>query len=287
MDNFDPTKPPEGQDEVSLEKVVNESLSPLRDSGIEEVGKLNELFEIAIHERYSTVNLSKDEARKVKRFMTQLREGGSSGVRLICAGDNCEYRKACPLWQTKVGQPVQISDPLDPTGQSYSWYQPTKAPIGQECPLEATVVLDTRIQMVNHPGIDMSNAVHKAYVNELCLLSSLEWRCNMLLAFDHHPMVMEVPAAISPTGTVHTKYEMNQLIEVLSRINDRRSRIMRELTVSPESEYKRRKAEGGGDGDSLSRVQAAQRAQIKNAERLPNVVPVPDHVKSKVLPSSE
>lgn len=267
--------PQEGARDKSFGDVVQETQQEAP-----EQHAIDTVFKSALDSRYPDLKLSKEQAGRVREFVGQMRLGGAGGIRLICAGDNCEYRAACPLWQTKDGPPVQVPDPDDPTGQQTVPYQPTKAPVGEPCPLEATVAMDTRLQMSAHSAVDTSNPVHRAYVNELVLLAALEWRVNMLLAFDLHSVTQEVPAAISPSGDVYTKREMNQLIEVLGRINDRRSKIMRELTVSPESEYKRRVAEGEKEGESQARSQAATMEKIREAERAPAALPVPEHVTS-------
>jgi hypothetical protein len=243
---------------------------------------MDRVYKDALDQQYPELKLSPTEAKQVREFMGQLRLGGSGGVRLICTGDDCDYRRACPLWQTK-GNIIQIPDPDDPTGNKTVPYQETKAPLGQACPIEATVVMQARMDISAHPGVDMQNTVHQMYVNEICLLSALEWRTNMLLAYDHHSITQEVPAAISPDGSVYTKREMNQLIEALGRINDRRSKIMTELTISPLAEYKRRVSEGEKDSDSKSKSQASTMAKVREAEKQPDALPIPEHIQ---LPGS-
>lgn len=243
--------------------------------------RANGLFAEEIEERYADVRLAKAEADELRRFMSGLRRGGSAGVRLICAGHNCDFRKACPLHKMKVGErATKVPDPDDPGRLVDAVVPVTKAPVGRPCPIEQTVVLDAVAAYSAHPDVDVDNPVHRSYVGELAQLAALEWRCDMLLAFDHQNVVSEVPAAISPLGKLYTKFEKNPVFDVLRDVQDRRSRIFKELTLSREAEAKRRALEGGGE-DSLSRKQAAARAAIKSAERV-EVMPVPDAVKSEM-----
>lgn len=235
----------------------------------------NQLFHETIVNEYSDLQLSPVEAGKLQKFMSQLRVGGSAGVRLVCHGDNCSYRKACPLWQTKQ-PPMTVPNSSNPG--STMTILPHKAPQGRACPIEQTVVLDVFTQLQTDPDIEISNPVHRSFITELCQIAALEWRCNMLLAADHHDVLQEVPAAISPTGDLYTKFEKNPILEALQWLGERRSRIFKELTVSPESKARRMALEGDNREKSLSRRQAAARAALKEAEKSETMA-VPEHVK--------
>ena len=237
-----------------------------------------EIFQSSVVEECGDVDLRPADAERLKKFMSHLRLQGSAGVRLICAGDACEYRKTCPLWLAKDAVKT-VADPADTS--KVSTVVATKAPTGRPCPIEASVVVDVLQQFGSHPRIDMGNPIHRSYVNELCQLASLEWRCNMLLGYDFHGITQEVVCAISPVGDVYKRREMNQIVEVLTRVQDRRSRIFRELTITPEAEAKRRALEAGAE-DSLSRAQAAKRSAIKDAERRAAVMEIPERIRQQI-----
>lgn len=243
---------------------------------VKRLSALTEIFENEFNDEFEEITLTTEEAENVRKYLTRLRRGGMSAIGLLCAGDNCDYRHACPLWLTKDGAPQQVPDPDSPG--CHIMVQMTKAPVGRPCPIEASVVADTYVQYISHSIIDPSNPVHNAYIHELCQLASREWRINMLLAFDHHGMTQKVPAAVSPTGEVYTKQEKNVLLDGLQQISDRRSRILKELTISPEAEYKRRLAEGD-DSESISRKAAARRERLREIEQGSRNLQVPEHVK--------
>lgn len=262
----------------SLIEILESSTSnPISVDGIESpsvLEKVHELFRVEFGKEYPELNFNEDEAEDVRKYLSNLRTGGASGIGLICSGDHCEYRHACPLWKQKVGEPYEAKDANNNTYMK----QDTKAPEGRLCPLERMVVMDTRLQLTTYEHIKASDPVHRGYINELCQLAAQEWRVNMLLAYRHHGVTTKVPAAISPLGDVYTKREMNQLFEVQERINKRRSQIMKELTISPEALYKRQIAEQDNDDDSISKRNAEARRRLKELTKA-EVVPIPDHVK--------
>ena len=234
-----------------------------------------ESFRNSVVAECGDVELKPEDAERLRRFMSHLRLQGSAGVRLTCAGDACEYRKTCPLWLAKDGT-REVEDPADPSRTRL--VVATKAPTGRPCPIEASIVADALQQFGAHPRVDRNNPIHRAYVNELCQIAALEWRCNMLLGFDFHGVTQEVVCAISPIGDVYKRREVNQILEVLAKVQNRRSQIFREMTITPEAEAKRRALEAGAE-DSLSRAQAAKRAAIKDAEHAASVMEIPERVR--------
>lgn len=216
---------------------------------------LAEAYRSTIDKAYPDLKLTVSGAKKVKAFIQNMRLGGSSGVLLICAGDRCEFNVACPLYQEKV-------HPLD-----------------QPCPLEAIVVMDTRAELSSLVDLDTRNPIIRGYISELTQIATLMWRCQMKLAYDHHDVIQQVPAVVTPEGTVHTKSEASPLLEVLDRLSSRRSRILKELALTEESRWRREAALGQKSEDSLSRVQAARKAAIQNAQGiLPTAIAPPAHV---------
>lgn len=217
-----------------------------------------------------------EQATLINKYLTRLRKLGSAGVTLICAGDDCEYRHACPLWQIKDGTPQAVKDPKDPNKTIY--VQNTKAPVGKPCPLETTVVIDCYTQYSKHGSVDLANPVHSTYVKELCAIAATEWRINMLLAYASHGIQVEVPAAVSVDGIVYTKPSINELVDLLNRLSGRRAKIHQELTISPMAEYKRKVAESknNDEGESLAQKQAERKAKIEKALKQ-QAIPPPEH----------
>lgn len=223
---------------------------------------------------------TQEQAKYITGYLTRLRKLGSAGIALICAGDDCEYRHACPLWQIKDGPPVQMKDPKDSNKSIY--IQKTKAPVGHSCPLESAVIMDCYAGYTSHSAVDMSNPVHVNYIRELCAIGSAEWRINMLLAYSSHGMQVEVPAAVSVDGVVYTRPAINELVDLLDRLSKRRSKILDSLTINPSIEYKRKIAETKDKSpDSHAIVQSQRKAAIERARK--GVMEIPDHVKNSEI----
>lgn len=218
-----------------------------------------EAFRNTFNQTYPDIKLTPDQAREVKEFVTNLRLGGPAGVILICADNNCQYREACPLF--KIGQ----------------------APKDKPCPLEATVIMSVREQLSNIISLDSKDPIIRNHINEICQIAALEWRCQMKLAFDFHDVMQQVPAAIDPQGGVHTKPEMSPVVLLINELSQRRSRLLKEITQTPEAKWRRQAALKEKEQDSLSRKQAAQRRILQEAQGiLPSVVEPPKHVQDEL-----
>lgn len=221
---------------------------------------LAEAYRNSLDKAYPNLKLGPEGAKRVKAFISSMRMGGASGVLLVCTGDQCEFRYACPLYAEKAH------------------------PEGQPCPLEAMVVMDTRQELASIVDIDTRNPITRGYIGELVQIATLMWRCQMKLAFDFHDIMQEVPACVTPEGTVHTKPEISPIIEALDKLSTRRSRLLKELAMTEEAKWRREAAVGSKDKDSLSRAMAARKDAIQKAQGiLPTVIAPPAHVQ---LPGS-
>jgi len=221
---------------------------------------LAEAYRNSLDKAYPNLKLTPEGANKVRRFVQNMRLGGSAGVLLICAGESCEFKAACPLFAEKVH------------------------PQGQTCPLEAMVVMDTRQELAGIVDLDTKNPIIRGYINELTQVAILMWRCQMKLAYDYHDIMQQVPALVTPEGIVHTKPEASPIIETMDRLSARRSRILKELALTEESKWRREAAIGDKTGDSLSRSMAARKTQLQGIQGiLPNAIAPPAHVQ---LPGS-
>ena len=216
---------------------------------------LAEAYRNSLDKAYPNLKLTPEGAHRVRAFVQNMRNGGSAGVLLICSGDDCEFKAACPLYKEKAH------------------------PLGETCPLEAMVVMDTRNELASIVDLDTKNPITRGYINELTQVAILTWRCQMKLAYDFHDVMQQVPAAVTPEGTVHTKPEASPILETLDRLSARRSRLLKELAMTPEAQWRREAAIGDKSGDSLSRSMAARKAQLQQVQGiLPNAIAPPAHV---------
>lgn len=216
---------------------------------------LAEAYRQSIDRAYPNIKLTPEGAKRVRTFVGNMRMGGSAGVLLICAGDACEFKAACPLYKEKAH------------------------PLGETCPLEAMVVMDTRQELASIVDLDTRNPITRGYINELTQIAMMMWRCQMKLAYDFHDIMQQVPAAVTPEGTVHTKPEASPVLDIMNQLSIRRSRLLKELAMTEEAKWRREAAVGDKTGDSLSRTLAARKQALQKAQGiLPSAVAVPAHV---------
>lgn len=259
----------------NMPEVPSSELLPIKQGPPQEI--LKNIFD----EEYQEISLSREDALRVAKSVHSLRRGGSAGQRLICAADNCEFREACELWKTKLGPPISVKDPQ--TGQ-VSLEQPTAAPKGKPCPLEEIIVQDARMRYVMEFSDSITNddpKVIEGYINDLCQIEMMVWRCNMIMAYDYANPLIQSPGAVTSDGRIVWKPEANPILEIQERLQQRKTRILNDLVRTPREKYKKEHAVGKTGDDSLGRAQAARKAQFKEitGQTLPDTIPVPDHVK--------
>ena len=244
-------------------------------------GNSNDLLKRMFNEEYQDVSLSRTDATRIAKSFHSLRRGGSAGIRLICAGDNCEFKDACELWKTKTGPPIHIKDPQ--TGQVVI-EQATAAPEGKPCPLEEVIVQDSRARYSLEFQDLLNNAdpkVIEGYINDLIQIETMVWRCSMCMAFDYANPIIQSPGAVTSDGRVIWKPEANPILEIQERLQQRKTRILNDLVKTPREKYKKEHAVGIQGDDSLGRSQAARKAALKQAtgKSLPDQMGIPEHVK--------
>jgi hypothetical protein len=242
---------------------------------------LKQLFD----DEYKDINLKEEDAVRIAKSIHSLRRGGSAGQRLICAGDSCEFREGCELWKTSTGPTTHVKDPQ--TGQ-VRIQRPHAAPEGKPCPLEEIVVQDARARYAEEfldLAAEGSPKVIEGYINDLCQIEMMVWRCNMVMAFDYANPLIQSPGAVTSDGKIVWKPEANPILEIQERLQQRKARILTDLVKTPREKYKKEHAVGNTGDDSLGRAQAAKRAQLKKmtGDSIKDIIDMPEHVKDTSL----
>lgn len=243
-------------------------------------GPPGELLRRMFDDEYVGIELDEKDALRVAKSIHSLRRGGSAGQRLICAADNCEFNTGCELYKTKIGPAVQTRDPK--TGQTVT-YQKTAAPEGKACPYEEIVVQDARMRYATEFQDLLTDAdpkVVEGYINDLCQIEMMVWRCNMVMSFDYANPLIQSPGAVTSDGTVIWTPVANPILEIQERLQQRKTRILNDLVKTPREKYKKEHAVGLQGDDSLGRAQAARRAKLKEitGSTLPSTIEVPAHI---------
>ena len=243
-------------------------------------GPPQDLLKQMFDDVYKGIDLDEEDALRVAKSIHSLRRGGSAGQRLICAGDNCEFNTGCELYKTKIGPAVQVRDPQ--TGH-VSCQQPTAAPEGKSCPYEEVVVQDARMRYATEFQDLLQEAdpkVVEGYINDLCQIEMMVWRCNMVMSFDYANPLIQSPGAVTSDGKVIWSPVANPILEIQERLQQRKTRILNDLVKTPREKYKKEHAVGNQGDDSLGRAQAARRAALKEitGKTLPETMELPAHV---------
>ena len=243
-------------------------------------GSPGELVKRLFDQEYSDIALERADAVRIAKSIHSLRRGGAAGVRLVCKGDNCEFRDGCELWKTKMGPVISTRDAQ--TGQVVQ-QQPTAAPKGKPCPLEEIIVQDTRGRYATE-FCDLLREedprVVEGYINDLCQIEMMNWRCAMVMAFDYANPLIQTPGAVTSDGRVMWTPAANPILELQERLQQRKTRILNDLVKTPREKYKKENAVGNKGDDSLGRQQAAKKAKLKEltGAKLPDEMDPPDHV---------
>ena len=244
-------------------------------------GSPQELMKRLFDEEYKGVVLEEKDALRVAKSIHSLRRGGSAGQRLICAGDNCEFNSGCELYKTRIGPSVSTRDPQ--TGQ-VTCQQATAAPEGKSCPFEEIVVQDARLRYATEFQDIMQERdpkVVEGYINDLCQIEMMVWRCNMVMSFDYANPLIQTAGAVTSDGRVIWTPAANPILEIQERLQQRKTRILNDLVKTPREKYKKEHAVGNQGDDSLGRAQAARKAELKKitGTTLPDTMDLPEHIK--------
>jgi len=226
-------------------------------------------------EVYPDLELTHDQAKNLGRVVFNLKHGGSAGVGLICKGDECQLRHACVLWNEKTDEGIEIKDRV--TGKTLL-KQSTLAPKDKPCPLEAMVIANARDRYIEEfKDIRVAEIVLEGYINDLCQIAMLEWRCLMLLSKDHHGVLTKVPGAVTADGNVIYKKELSPVVDYLDRLTSRKTKILTDLVKTPREIYKKQQALGKKETDSASQVYARLRKELerKHGTDLPGAMRAP------------
>jgi len=243
-------------------------------------GPPQDLLKQLFDDVYEGVDLEEADALRVAKSIHSLRRGGSAGIRLICAGENCEFNSGCELYKTKIGPAVNTRDPQ--TGH-VTTHQQTAAPEGKACPYEEVVVQDARMRYATEFQDLLQEAdpkVVEGYINDLCQIEMMVWRCGMIMSFDYANPLIQSPGAVTSDGKVIWSPVANPILEIQERLQQRKTRILNDLVKTPREKYKKEHAVGNQGDDSLGRAQAARRAKLKEitGQTLPETMELPEHV---------
>lgn len=211
------------------------------------IGEIKELAPLAesLNDRLrQELKLTPLEVKLVaKALEAQIYLGDQAALPMICLGPKCPVAASCPLQQ------------ID------------KAPIGQRCPIELTMMSKWVSDYTKSLDADWTDKVERQAVMDLVEADILSMRANGILAAEG--FILENAVGVSETtGNAIYRKEKHVALEVKDMIHKRKERLLKSLVLTREMKKKL----GGLSGDPaqrqadlLKRYKESQEREAKDA----------------------
>lgn len=209
------------------------------------------------------LQLTPTEVQELSSFKASLvLLGPAGGAVLVCPGNQedltpdqkCPYAAKCPLLRVK------------------------KAPKGELCPIERVITEQRFVAWCERIGQDPTQLTEDARitVSELVWLDLQEQRCVNILSTGEAARLTQVNVteAINFTGPDNQQTVLpltwERVLHVntirLDNIQDRRRLILKDWMLTPEQQWKIKKAEGKAKGNDLGSAQAARGDKLRKLD---------------------
>jgi hypothetical protein len=188
---------------------------------IKDIAELKDLSDSLSEKARNSTMLTPAEVDLIKNVLkSQIYLGDHASLPMICCGPKCPIAEGCPLRQ------------ID------------KAPIGNRCPIEMTLMGTWKAQYENALQADWNDKVERQAVMDLVEADILSARANGIIAVEG--FIMENAIGISETtGMPVYRKEKHVALEVKDMIHRRKERLLKSLILT--REMKRKLGMGGGD----------------------------------------
>jgi hypothetical protein len=170
-----------------------------------------EIIESTAEENYpSEWNLSEEGKRNIAHAKTEqkLEHGLYAGIPMICLNEKCPYKETC------------------------GYYKNDNAPEGERCPKEIAKVLNLYEKYKKQLKLTEDDMVQLSLLKEVIDLDIKIDRADRKQAADPD-LIKEVPVAVSDSGRVIRKPEVDKVAELKDRLLDRRHKILSYLNATP------------------------------------------------------
>jgi hypothetical protein len=191
----------------------------------------NNLLEVLndITEDYSQVNLNKAEAGQLTRQLRRMSTGSAQFAPMECAGADCPFARRCPL--------VQMKDSPD------SHIRHGKAPVGQQCLLEVTMLRDGTLNLLREYEVDPNNFTEFNLVTEIAEIEILQWRLNMLLSRpENASLVLDQVVGVGQDGSPIVQQQVSPIFEQKQKLANRKTKLIKLMVGDRQEKYKKEAA---------------------------------------------
>lgn len=182
---------------------------------------------------YSEIELTEAESAKLATTLKRLSTGASSFALLHCQGNQCPFASRCPLVQMSAKGPTEGSQ--NPNG---------KAPVGQDCLLEATLLRDAATSYIQEYQVDPVNFTEVNIVTELAEIEVLLWRINMQLSTGENALLVidQTVGFDRESGQPITQQQVSPLFEQKQKLATRKSKLTKLMVGDRQEKYKKEAA---------------------------------------------
>lgn len=162
------------------------------------------------------ITLTPKEAKRLIVYLNSLKHGFSASVPLICTGEQCPYKKKCPLGENKT------------------------YPLGKGCPIEHVLTDIWFGQYAKDLEVDPDNKVDSSLVRDIVFWEILEKRATEELAKKPEIIRRNVAGFQDTNDGTKPIYreEMNQIVNFLEKAQKQKIKLMNALIATREAKAK-------------------------------------------------
>lgn len=160
------------------------------------------------YDKYPEIQLTEQEAIKVRVAMTSMSAGVNSSVPLTCTANACAFKGTCP------------------------YFQINKAPLGRPCLVESQLIEYWTEEYLEEFQVDPAKITEMHLVSELAELNIYEMRITKYIAENHQTLLQDVVTGIDPAGNIITNLDVAKSFELKDRIKKQRMKVLEALMAT-------------------------------------------------------
>jgi len=118
-----------------------------------------------------------------------------------------------------------------------------KAPVGQQCLLETSMLRDNTISLVKEYEVDPNNFTEFNLVTEIAEIEVLQWRLNMLLSRpENASLVLEQVVGVDRDGSPVMQLQVSPIFEQKQKLANRKTKLIKLMVGDRQEKYKKEAA---------------------------------------------
>lgn len=182
---------------------------------------------------YSNVSYTPKEAHKIRTHLSHLSTGSSAAIPMMCGGmAKCPFADRCPFVQVDK----ERMDAEGPTCEKVT-------PVGRSCLIELNLMNEWTKYYINEYDIEDGSFTELQMVRELAEIELMLWRIkNNLAKAQNAELVQDVIVGVDKEGNPLTRQESSAFFEMVERLNNRKSKLVKLMVGDRQEKYKKQAA---------------------------------------------